>query len=242
MSARNTFLQKILIVDDDLQITKVLRTALSSQGYSLHVASDGVEGMVVARGWQPDLVIADISMPKMNGIEFCQQFREISSAPIIVLSVMEDELTRIEALEAGADDYIIKPFGIQELFARVRAKFRRRPGNASESNTFAVGDFYFNMVQHRVTVRDQSVRLTPLQFDLLLFFAEHADQVLAHRVILQNVWGVDEDRPEYIRVHVGQLRKIIEISEKPQYIVTEPWIGYRFHALGGAVDMPADVL
>src|ERR1700748_3235143 len=98
MSGRSAFLQKILIVDDDLQITKVLRTALSSQGYSLHVAADGVEGMVVARGWQPDLVITDISMPKMNGIEFCQQFREISSAPIIVLSVMEDELTRIEAL------------------------------------------------------------------------------------------------------------------------------------------------
>src|ERR1700722_3227531 len=119
--------RKILIVDDELQITKVLRTALSSQGYSLRVAANGVEGMVAARDWQPDLVITDLAMPKMDGIEFCRQFREISEVPIIVLSVKMHELSKVEALDAGADDYITKPFSIQELHARVRAQFRRRP-------------------------------------------------------------------------------------------------------------------
>lgn len=224
--------QKILIVDDEIQITRVLKTALSAQGYSLRVAADGVEGIVAARDWHPDLVITDISMPKMNGVEFCRQLREISEVPILVLSVQTNELTKIEALEAGADDYVTKPFSIHELHARIRAQLRRRPNSSLESDALVVGDFCIDVIQHRVTVRGQFVRLTPLQFDLLLCFAGHADQVLTHRTLLQDVWGMDEDRPEHIRVHVGQLRKKIEVSEEPQYIVTEPWIGYRFCASG----------
>jgi two-component system, OmpR family, KDP operon response regulator KdpE len=229
----SSVMQKILLVDDEPKITKVLRTALSSQGYSLYVAADGIEGMVAARDWQPDLVITDISMPKMDGIEFCKQFREISEVPIIVLSVRTQELTKIEALDAGADDFVTKPFSIQELHARIRAQFRGRPTRQSEAeHVLSVGDFRIDVAQHRVVVRGQLIRLTPLQFDLLLCFAKHAGQVLTHRVIFQDVWGMDQERPEHIRVHVGQLRKKLEVPGAPQYIVTEPWIGYRFCADG----------
>jgi two-component system, OmpR family, KDP operon response regulator KdpE len=229
----SNYMPKILVVDDEPQITNVLRTALSSQGYLLHVAANGVEGMTAVRDWQPDLVITDVSMPKMNGVEFCRQLREISEIPIIVLSVCSHEHIKIEALDAGADDYVIKPFSIQELHARVRVQLRRRPDNELETQrALIVGDFRIDVSQHRVIVRDQVIRLTPLQFDLLLYFAEHAGQVLTHRAILQDVWGMDEDRPEHIRVHIGQLRKKIEFSDDFQYIVTEPWIGYRFCASG----------
>jgi two-component system KDP operon response regulator KdpE len=225
---------RILLVDDETQIIRTLRTALSTQGYSVNVAANGVEGMVAARDWHPDLVITDISMPKMNGIEFCRQLREITEVPIIVLSVRTQELAKIEALDAGADDYVTKPFSIQELHARIRAQLRRRPTHreSEAQRVLSVGDFQIDVAQHRVAVRGQVIRLTPLQFDLLVCFAEHAGQVLTHRVILQDVWGLDQDRPEYIRVHIGQLRKKIEISDAPQYIVTEPWIGYRFCADG----------
>jgi two-component system KDP operon response regulator KdpE len=224
---------KILVVDDQSQITKVLRTALSSEGYLPRVAADGVEGMIAARDWQPDLVITDVSMPKMNGIEFCRQLREFSEIPIIVLSVSASEHTKIKALDAGADDYLTKPFSIQELHARVRVQLRRHPPNQSRAQRILViGDFRIDVPQHRVIVRDQVVRLTPLEFDLLLCFAKHAGEVLTHRVILQDVWKMDDDRPEYLRVCIGQLRKKIAFSDDPQYIVTEPSIGYRFCASG----------
>jgi len=220
---------KILIVDDEAQITRVLRTALSTQGYSLRIAANGVEGMEAVHEWKPDLVITDVSMPEMNGIELCREIRAVSTVPIVVLSVRNQEAMKIEALDAGADDYVTKPFSIQELQARVRAQLRR--SSAAESETpqiISAGDFYIDIPQHR----GQDTHLTPKQFDLLVCLAQHPGQVLTHRALLHAVWGTNADQPEYLRVNIGQLRKKIELTEEPAYIVTEPWIGYRFRPTG----------
>jgi two-component system KDP operon response regulator KdpE len=229
----STCIPKILVVDDKAQTANMLRSALSSQGYMPHVSANGIEGMIAAREWQPDLVITDVSIPKMNGIEFCRQLREISEIPIIVLSSRVPEHTKIKALDAGADDYITTPFSLRELSARVRVQLRRHPpNNFGAQGVLVVGDFRIDARQHRVTIRDQVIRLTPLEFDLLLCFAKHPGQVLRHRAILQEIWGIDEDRPEHLRVYIGQLRRKIESSDVPRYIVTELSIGYRFCASG----------
>jgi two-component system KDP operon response regulator KdpE len=224
---------RILIVDDEPQITRVLRTALSTQGYLLQIAANGVEGMEAVHNWKPDLVITDISMPQMNGVELCREIRAISQIPIIVLSVRNHDPMKIEALDAGADDYVTKPFSIQELQARVRAQLRRSSITAEEVEpVISVGDFLIDVPQHRVVVRGQDVHLTPKQFDLLVCLARHPGQVLTHRTLLHAVWGTNADQPEYLRVNIGQLRKKIELSEEPRYIVTEPWVGYRFRPTG----------
>jgi two-component system KDP operon response regulator KdpE len=224
---------KILIVDDEPQITRVLRTALSTQGYLLQIAANGVEGMEAVHNWKPDLVITDVSMPQMNGVELCREIRAISQIPIIVLSVRSHDPMKIEALDAGADDYVTKPFSIQELQARVRAQLRRSSITSEEvEQVISVGDFLIDIPQHRVVVRGQDVHLTPKQFDLLVCLARHPGQVLTHRTLLHAVWGTNADQPEYLRVNIGQLRKKIEVSEEPRYIVTEPWIGYRFRPTG----------
>jgi two-component system, OmpR family, KDP operon response regulator KdpE len=224
---------KVLIVDDEPQITRVLRTALSTQGYSLRVASNGVEGMEAVHDWRPDLVITDLAMPQMDGVELCRSIRAVSEVPILVLSVRNQDRTKIEALDAGADDYVTKPFSIQELQARVRAQLRRRFASQPEAQqVIALGDFVIDIPQHRVLVRGQDVHLTPKQFDLLVVLAQHAGQVLTHRALLHAVWGSNADQPEYLRVNIGQLRKKIETSDEPHYIITEPWIGYRFRPTG----------
>jgi two-component system KDP operon response regulator KdpE len=224
---------KILIVDDEPQITRVLRTALSTQGYSLQIAANGVEGMVAVHEWKPDLVITDLSMPHMNGVELCREIRAVSQIPIIVLSVRNQEAMKIEALDAGADDYVTKPFSIQELQARVRAQLRRSSlATEDVQEVITVGDFLIDIPQHRVVVRGQDMHLTPKQFDLLVCLAQHPGQVLTHRTLLHTVWGTNADQPEYLRVNIGQLRKKIEVSEEPRYIITEPWIGYRFRPTG----------
>ncbi|MBB5326816.1 response regulator transcription factor [Tunturiibacter gelidoferens] len=224
---------KILIVDDEPQITRVLRTALSTQGYSLRIAANGVEGMEAVHTWKPDLVVTDVSMPEMNGIELCREIRAVSEVPIIVLSVRNQEAMKIEALDAGADDYVTKPFSIQELQARVRAQLRRSLATESETpQIISAGDFYIDIPQHRVVVRGQDTHLTPKQFDLLVCLAQHPGQVLTHRALLHAVWGTNADQPEYLRVNIGQLRKKIELADEPAYIVTEPWIGYRFRPTG----------
>jgi two-component system KDP operon response regulator KdpE len=224
---------KILIVDDEPQITRVLRTALSTQGYSLRIAANGVEGMEAVHTWKPDLVITDVSMPQMNGVELCREIRSVSQIPIIVLSVRNQDLIKVEALDAGADDYVTKPFSIQELQARVRAQLRRNTTSSNDTpQIIEAGDFLIDLPQHRVVVRRQNIHLTPKQFDLLVFLAQHPGQVLTHRALLHAVWGTNADQPEYLRVTIGQLRKKIEIAEEPAYIVTEPWIGYRFRPTG----------
>ena len=224
---------KILIVDDETQITRVQRTALSTQGYSLRIAANGVEGMEAVHTWKPDLVITDISMPQMNGVELCREIRAVSQIPIIVLSVRNQDLMKVEALDAGADDYVTKPFSIQELQARVRAQLRRSTtANNDAPQIIQAGDFLIDIPQHRVTVRGQDTHLTPKQFDLLVCLAQHPGQVLTHRALLHAVWGTNADQPEYLRVTIGQLREKIELSDEPAYIVTEPWIGYRFRPTG----------
>lgn len=224
---------KILIVDDEPQILRVLRTALTTQSYALRVAANGVEGLLAAREWSPDLVITDLAMPQMDGVSLCREVRSFSQVPIIVLSVRDQDAIKIQALDAGADDYVTKPFSIQELLARVRAQLRRREAGTPEAQpVIALGDFIIDLPQHRVTVRGEDVHLTPKQFDLLVVLAEHPGQVLTHRALLQAVWGSNADQPEYLRVHIGQVRKKIETTEEPRYIVTEPWIGYRFRPTG----------
>jgi two-component system, OmpR family, KDP operon response regulator KdpE len=224
---------KILLVDDEPQITRVLRTALSTQGYALRVADNGVQALETAHEWKPDLVITDLAMPEMDGVELCRELRAVSKVPIIVLSVRNQDRMKIEALDAGADDYVTKPFSIQELQARVRAQLRRTAAaSADEKPVIALGDFVIDLPQHRVVVRGQEVHLTPKQFDLLTVLARHPGQVLTHRALLHAVWGTNADQPEYLRVNIGQLRKKIETDEEPRYILTEPWIGYRFRPTG----------
>ena len=224
---------KILIVDDEPQITRVLRTALSTQGYSLRVAANGVQGLEAAHEWKPDLVITDLAMPEMDGVELCRELRAVSKVPIIVLSVRNQDRMKIEALDAGADDYVTKPFSIQELQARVRAQLRRATAGAADAKpVLTLGDFVIDVPQHRVVVRGQEIHLTPKQFDLLVVLARHPGQVLTHRALLHAVWGTNADQPEYLRVNIGQLRKKIETGEEPRYILTEPWIGYRFRPTG----------
>ena len=224
---------KILIVDDEPQIIRVLKTALSTQGYSVRTSLNGLDGLIAFREWNPDVVITDLSMHEMSGIELCHQIRSTSTTPIIVLSVRDQEAVKIAALDAGADDYVTKPFSIQELQARIRSQLRRRTATTPEpQQIISIGDFVIDVPQHRVVVRGQETHLTPKQFDLLVVLAEHAGQVLTHRALLHAVWGTNADQPEYLRVHIGQLRKKIETSEEPRYIVTEPWIGYRFYPTG----------
>jgi two-component system KDP operon response regulator KdpE len=226
---------RILVVDDETQITRVLKTALSSQGYEVKTAADGESGFNAAVDWLPDLVITDLAMPGMSGVELCRTVRERSQVPIIVLSVRGEEKSKIEALDAGADDYVTKPFSVNELLARVRANLRRvAAAEAGGSQSIDDGDFRIDPESRMVCVRGKEVRLTPKEFDLLIFMARHPNKVLTHRVLLNAVWGGESvQQPEYLRVFINQLRKKIEPEETPQYILTDPWVGYRFQPEGG---------
>jgi two-component system KDP operon response regulator KdpE len=221
----------ILVVDDEPQITRVLRTSLSSQGYEIRVANDGETALEILKDWTPDLVITDLSMPNMDGLELCRTLRLSSQVPIIVLSVRGEERTKVQALDAGADDYVTKPFGMQELLARVRAHLRRIPETEDEKlPLIEVGDFRIDRDAHKVMVKQQEVRLTPTEFDLLVYLAQHAGRVVTHRSLLAAIWGGQStEQVEYLRVFVGQLRKKLEARvSSPRYIVTEPRLGYRF--------------
>ncbi|HTD24173.1 MAG TPA: response regulator transcription factor [Terriglobales bacterium] len=219
----------ILVVDDEPQITRVLRTTLSTHGYDLRVANDGDAALDVMKDWAPDLVITDLSMPNMTGIELCRKIRTQSQIPIIVLSVKGEERTKIEALDSGADDYVTKPFNMNELLARVRAQLRRVPALPKGATSIEVGDFRINLEAHSVAVRGREVHLTPKEFELLAYMAQHPGKVITHRALLNAVWGGQSvQQPEYLRVFIGQLRKKIEKEDSPHYIITEPWIGYRF--------------
>src|SRR5271163_5324298 len=199
--------ERILIVDDEAQITRVLRAALSAQAFDVRTANDPEEALRLFDDWSPDLVVTDLMMPGISGVELCKAIRKKASTPIIVLSVRDQERSKIEALDAGADDYVTKPFGIQELLARVRAHLRRAPERVTDA-PIEVGDFVVDIAAHSVLVRGQAVHLTPTEFDLLLLFARNAGKVLTHRALLTAVWGAQSvQQPEYPRVFVGQLRK-----------------------------------
>jgi two-component system KDP operon response regulator KdpE len=226
--------KRILVVDDEPQITRVLRTSLTGSGYEVRTADDGYAGLRSAREWQPDLVITDISMPNMSGIELCRQLRSESTIPIIVLSVKGEEKTKVEALDAGADDYVTKPVGMEELLARVRRNLARTlPTDDGSKRTIAIGDFTIDADAFRVTVKNSEVRLTPKEFELLLYLARHAGRVVTHRNLLFAIWGPNSvEQPEHLRVLVAQLRKKIDVENTPRYIITEPWVGYRFEPAG----------
>jgi len=225
--------KRILIVDDEPQITRVLRTSLTGHGYDVRSAADGESALETYGDWGPDLVITDLSMPNLDGIELCRRLRKISSVPIVVLSVKGEEQTKVEALDAGADDYVTKPFGMDELLARIRAALRRAPETQDEESAQTVleaGDFHVDLELRSVTVQDRSLHLTPKEYDLLIYLIRHPGKVLTHRALLTAVWGGNYvEQTEYLRVFIGQLRKKIEAdSASPRYILTEPWIGYRF--------------
>jgi len=220
----------ILVVDDEPQITRVLRTSLAAQGYDIRVANDGETALEIVKDWYPELVITDLSMPNMDGLELCRRLRASSQVPIIVLSVKGEERTKVQALDAGADDYVTKPFGMTELLARVRAHLRRFTAEESEAPIIETGDFRIDLDAHLVTVLGREVRLTPKEFELITYFARHPGKVLTHRALLAAVWGGNStEQPEYLRVFIGQLRKKIEADpSSPRYILTDPWVGYRF--------------
>jgi len=220
----------ILVVDDESQITRVLRTSLSSHGYDIRVASDGETALEIMKDWSPDLVITDLAMPNMDGLELCRRLRTRTQIPIIVLSVRGEERTKVNALDAGADDYVTKPFGMEELLARVRANFRRARTEGSEMGPIQAGDVRIDPGSRTVSVKDRVVHLTPKEFDLLTYLARHPGKVVTHRVLLGAVWGDENtEQVEYLRVFVAQLRKKLESSpNSPRYIVTDPWVGYRF--------------
>ncbi|MDQ3064586.1 MAG: response regulator transcription factor [Acidobacteriota bacterium] len=224
--------QKILVVDDEPQILRVLRMSLKAHRFDVRTASDGESALDLFRDWSPDLIITDLSMSLMNGLELCRKIRKISETPIIVLSVKGEEKTKVEALDAGADDYITKPFGIDELLARVRATLRRVPnGKAKTETKIEVGDFLVNLETHQILVKDKEIHLTPKEFELLAYLVKNHGKVITHRTLLGAIWGGNfTEQTEYLRVFLGNLRKKIEPnSAKPQYILTEPWVGYRFN-------------
>lgn len=223
---------RILVVDDEPQLTRVLRTSFTTHGYDVRVAGDGNAALNIFREWMPVLVVTDLAMPNLDGLELCKRLRAVSEVPIIVLSVRGEEKTKVEALDAGADDYVTKPFGMDELLARVRASLRRSPaGSDTTPSILEVGDFRVDIEGHSVTKDGEELRLTPKEYDLMVHFVRNPGKVLTHRKLLAAVWGGDyTEQTEYLRVFIGQLRKKIEPDHSnPRYILTEPWIGYRFN-------------
>ena len=223
--------KRILVVDDEPQITLVLRSGLVTHGYEVRVATEGESALELFQAWTPQLVVTDLSMPNMNGLELCRRLRAITTAPIIVLSVKGEESIKVEALDAGADDYVTKPFGMGELVARVRAALRRSPPAESDLTTILEEeDFRIDLESRIVRVVDREVRLSPKEFELLVYFMRHPGKVLTHRNLLGAIWGGNfVEQTEYLRVFIRHLRKKIEPDPKrPRYIQTEPWIGYRF--------------
>ena len=219
----------ILVVDDEPQIRRVLRSTLTTQGYVITEAKTGEEALEALRKERPDLVLLDMNMPGMGGIETCREIRGASDAPIIMLTVRNAERDKVAALDAGADDYVVKPFGIEELLARIRAALRRyAPGDALPP--FVSKDLKIDFEARQVTVGDRHVHLTPKEYDVLKHLVANQGKPLTHRRLLQAVWGPDYgEETESLRVVINQLRKKLEADPaRPKYIVTELWVGYRF--------------
>jgi two-component system KDP operon response regulator KdpE len=226
---------RILIVDDEAQLTRVLRTGLKTRGYDVRVAADGVGALETFGDWSPDLVVTDLSMPNMDGLELCTRLRAFSQVPIIVLSAKGEEKIKVEALDVGADDYVTKPFGMDELLARVRVLLRRVIAPAIDTSTIIeTGDFRVDLAARIVTLRGSEVHLTPKEYELLVYLIRNAEKVLTHHTLLGAIWGGNSvEQNEYLRVFVGHLRRKIEVDPShPRYILTEPWTGYRFNPAG----------
>jgi two-component system KDP operon response regulator KdpE len=222
---------KILVVDDDPQIRRVMRATLSGQHYEVIEARNGDEALERFREELPDLVLLDMNMPGMDGLETCRLLRDGSEAPILILSVRNTERDKVAALDAGADDYVTKPFGMEELLARIRAAMRRAPASPDGGpHSLSGGDLQVDFDSRRVRAAGRDVRLTPKEFELLRYLVAHAGKPVPHRELLQAVWGPDYGaETEYLRVFINQLRKKIEPDPaKPRHVLTEPWVGYRF--------------
>jgi two-component system KDP operon response regulator KdpE len=227
---------RILVVDDEPQIRRSLQVNLERSGYAVETVETGERALESFHNRHPDVVILDLLMPGIGGVEVVRRVRESSTVPIIVLSAMGEEQSKVEALELGADDYMTKPFGMQELLARIRSVLRRAAGARGPEPVFLAGDLCVNFDRREVTVDRKPVRLTPTEYDLLKYMIEHAGKVLTHRMLLQEVWGqAYVDQAQYLRVFIGQLRKKLEQDPtRPRYILTDPGVGYRFCLEGDA--------
>jgi len=221
----------ILLIDDEPQILRALKTILSASHFNIISAINGEQGLALAAAQSPDVIILDLTLPDMDGIQLCEQIREWSSVPIIVLSVRDSEKDKVAALDKGADDYLTKPFGIEELLARIRVALRHSQSTlGNKESIITAGPVSIDLARHLVTLRGDEIKLTATEFKLLSYLAAHADRVLTHQVIMTHVWGfVETDHIEYLRVYIGQLRKKIENNpDDPQILLTDPGIGYRF--------------
>jgi two-component system KDP operon response regulator KdpE len=221
---------RILVVDDEPNILGAMEPLLRSHSYEVITAMSGRAGIAAASRESPDVIVLDLGLPDMDGVDVCRTIREDGGAPIIVLSARGTEQDKVKALDAGADDYVTKPFGAQELLARIRVVLRRTDATVPSSGQVTRGDLVIDRDRHRVIRGDVEIRLTPKELELLLFMAQHPGRVLTHRAILKAVWGPHAvDQPEQLRVLVAALRKKIEPDPaRPRYITTEPWVGYRF--------------
>jgi two-component system, OmpR family, KDP operon response regulator KdpE len=224
---------RVLVVDDDPQVANLVASFLARHGYEVLTVNDAESAMTSIRASCPALILTDLEMPDMDGIELCRRVRETSNVPILVMSGNADCESEVAALEAGADDYLVKPVGTERLLARVRAGLRRSK-EMPETAALGVGEFHIDFDDRRVQVNGQPVRLTPKEFDLFAFMARHPNRVLPHKTLLGAVWGeASADQSEYLRVFMGQLRKKLESDPShPRYLVTEPWVGYRFNPTG----------
>jgi two-component system KDP operon response regulator KdpE len=223
----------ILVIDDKPQIQRAIRTILAEKQFRVTTASNGEEGLALAAANEPDLIILDLGLPDMDGVEVCRRLREWTETPVIILSVRDSERDKVAALDMGADDYLTKPFGVEEILARVRVALRHAIGRKGEpSKVVKSGPLMIDLAWHIVKRGEEEIKLTGIEYKLLAYLASHHGRVLTHESILSNVWGpADVDHTEYLRVYMRQLRKKLEEDpERPQYIITEPGIGYRFIA------------
>jgi two-component system, OmpR family, KDP operon response regulator KdpE len=221
----------ILLIDDEPQILRALKTILAANHFRIISAINGEQGLALAATQQPDIIILDLTLPDMDGTVVCEQIREWSSVPIIVLSVRDSEKDKVAALDKGADDYLTKPFGIEELLARIRVALRHSKHSLGNQGTIIkAGSVQIDLARHIVTKAGEEIKLTATEFKLLTYLAAHSDRVLTHSAILNHVWGsVESEHLEYLRVYIGQLRKKIENNpDEPQVLITDPGIGYRF--------------
>lgn len=226
-----TNIAHILVIDDEPQILRALRTILTAHRYRVSIARNGEEGLALAAAEQPDIIVLDLGLPDMDGIQVCEQLRQWTQVPIIILSVRNEESAKVKALDKGADDYLVKPFGTEELLARIRVALRHLAKSQSGQDTVITsGDLSIDLARHIVTRAGSEVKLTATEFKLLAYLAGHANRVLTHQNLLVNVWGPEyRDNIEYLRVFMSQLRKKLEANPKqPDYLISEPGIGYRF--------------
>ena len=222
---------RILVIDDEPQIRRIMRTTLITAGYEVDDAKTAEEGLLKVREFRPDLVLLDINMPGMGGLAACREVRADQNVAIIMLTVHNTEAAKVEALDAGADDFVTKPFSTPELLARIRAALRRIPVGQAAPSRLRIGELTIDFAARTVARGTSSAHLTPKELDLLRYLTQHANEAVPHRELLQAVWGPDYgDQVDYLRAFIKSLRKKVEPDpEHPQYIMTEPWIGYRFN-------------